>query len=73
MTSDIQTKLSVQVVLPNAELNALRILLDFGCQAVALANPKFFGDQPSKNMNPPNGGAYSKLIMRRLCRGGASK
>ena len=73
MTSEIQTELSVQVVLPNGERKALRVLVDFGCQAVALANPNVFGDNSPKNMNPPNGGAYSKPIMRRLCRGGTSK
>ena len=48
MTSEIQTELSVQVVLPNEELKALRVLVDFGCQAVALANPNVFEDQISK-------------------------
>ena len=45
MTSEVQTELSVQVVLPNGEFKAFRVLLDFGCQAVALAGPNVFGDQ----------------------------
>ena len=73
MTSEIQTELSVQVVLPNGERKALRVLVDFGCQAVALANPNVFGDQLSEKYESPNGGAYSKQIMRRLCQGGTSK
>ena len=32
--------------------------------------PMFLQTNSPKNMNPPNGGAYSKPIMRRLCRGG---
>ena len=30
----------------------------------------FLETKSPKNMNPPNGGAYSKPIMRRLCGGG---
>ena len=53
MTSEIQTEPSVQVVLPNGELKVLRVLVDFGCQAVALANPNVLGDQLSeKNASP---------------------
>ena len=70
VTSEIQTELSLQVVLPHGELKALRVLVDLGCHAVALANLNVFGDQLSEYMNPPNGGAYPKQIMRRLCRGG---
>ena len=44
VTSEIQTELSVQVVLPNGEFKALCVLVDFGCQAGALANTKVFGD-----------------------------
>ena len=73
VTSEIQTELSVQVVLPNEEFKALPVLVDFGCQAVALANPNNFGDQISEKYESPNGGAYSEPIMRRLCRGGTSK
>ena len=47
MTNEVQTELSVQVVLPNGEFKALRALVDFGCQAVALANPNAFEDQIS--------------------------
>ena len=32
--------------------------------------PMFLETNSPKHMNPPNGGAYSKPIMRRLCRGG---
>ena len=53
VTSEIQTGLSVQVVLPNGEFNALRVLVDFGCQAVALANPNVFGDQISEKYESP--------------------
>ena len=68
MTSETQTELFLQVVLPNGEL---RVLVDFVCQAVALANPNFFLETNSpKKTNPPHGGAYSKQIMRHLCRGG---
>ena len=35
--------------------------------------PMFLETKSLKNMNTPNGGAYSKLITRRLCRGGTSK
>ena len=53
MTSEIQTELSVQVVLPNGAFKALRVLLDFGCQAVALAYPNVFGDQFSEKYESP--------------------
>ena len=53
MTGEIQTELSVQVVLPNGERKALRVLVDFGCQAVALANPNVFGDQLSEKYESP--------------------
>ena len=53
VTSEIQTELSVQVVLPNGERKALRVLVDFGCQAVALANPNVFGDQLSEKYESP--------------------
>ena len=53
MTSEIQTGLSVQVVLPNGEIKALRVLVDFGCQVVALANPNLFGDQISEKYDSP--------------------
>ena len=33
----------------------------------------FLETKSPKNMNPPNGGAYSKLTTRCLCRGGTSK
>ena len=56
MTSEIQTELSVQVVLPNGEFKALRVLVDFGCQAVALANPNVFGDQISEKYESPQRG-----------------
>ena len=48
MTTEAQTELSVQVVLPNGGFKALCGLMDFGCQAVTLANPNVFGDQISK-------------------------
>ena len=54
VTSEIQTELSVQVVLPNGEIKALRVLVEiFGCQAVALANPNVFGDQLSEKYESP--------------------
>ena len=42
VTSEVQTELSVQVVLPNTEFKALCVLVDFWCQTVALANPNVF-------------------------------
>ena len=42
VTSEVQTEPSVQVILPNKEFEALCVWVDFGCQAVALANPKVF-------------------------------
>ena len=53
VTSEVQTELSVQVVLPNGELKTLRVLVDFGCQAVALANPNVFGEQISEKYESP--------------------
>ena len=48
VTPQIQTKLSVQVVLPRGEFKALRVLMDFGCQLVAFANSNVFGDRISE-------------------------
>ena len=53
VTSEIQMKLCVQVVLPNGEFKAFRFLVDLGCQAVALANPNVFGDQISEKYESP--------------------
>ena len=53
MTSEIQTELSVQVVLPNGEFKPLRVWVNFGCQAVPLANPNVFGDQFSEKYEFP--------------------
>ena len=53
VTSEIQTKLLVQVVLPNGEFKALRVLVDFGCEAIALANPNVFGDQIHRKYESP--------------------
>ena len=53
VTSEVQTELPVQAVLPNGEFKALRVLVDFGCQAVALANPKFLGVQISEKYESP--------------------
>ena len=47
VTSEIQTELCVQVVLSNGEFKALRVLVDFGCQAVALVNPNVFSPKNS--------------------------
>ena len=73
MTSEIQTELSVQVVLPNGEFKALGVLVDFGCQWSLWPTPMILETKSPKNMNPPKKGAYSKPIMRRLCQGGTSK
>ena len=70
VTSEVQTELGVRVVLPNGKFNTLRILVDFACQAVNLANPNVFGVQISEKYESPNGGTYPKLTGRRLCRGG---
>ena len=53
VTSEIQTELSFQVVLPNGEFKFLRALVDFGCQAVALANPNVSGDQIAEKKECP--------------------
>ena len=53
VTSEVQTELSVQVVLPNGEFQALRVLVDLGCQAVAWASPNVFGDQISEKYESP--------------------
>ena len=53
VTSDDQTKVSVQVVLPNGEFKALPVLVDVGCQAVALAKPNVFADQISEKHEFP--------------------
>ena len=47
VTSEVQTELSVRVVLPNAEFKTLCVLVDFGCQPITLVNPNAFGDQIS--------------------------
>ena len=70
MTSDIQTELSVCVVLPNGEFKTLCALVDFGCEALALANPNSFGDKISEKNKCFNGNSWYKHIMRCLCRGG---
>ena len=53
VTNEVQTELSVRVVLPNGEPKTLRVLVDFGCQAVALANQSVFGDQISEKYQSP--------------------
>ena len=53
VTSQVQSALSVQVVLPNSEFKTLCVLVGFGCQAVALANPNVFGDQISEQYESP--------------------
>ena len=53
MTSEVQTEVFVQVVLPNGEFKTLRVLVDFGCQAVALPNQKIFGDKISDEYESP--------------------
>ena len=58
MTSEVQTELSVRVVLPHAEFKTLLALVDFGCQAVALANPNDFREQIPRR--------YESLQRRRL-------
>ena len=52
-TGEGQTELSKQVLLPNGELKALRVLVDFKCEAVPLTNPNSFGDQICKQYEPP--------------------
>ena len=53
VTSEVQTNFSVQDVLPNRDFKALRVLVDFGSQAVALANPNVFGDQFPETYESP--------------------
>ena len=55
VTSEVQTKLSVQLALPNGEYKPLRVLVDFWCQAVTLANPNVFGDHISEKYESPQG------------------
>ena len=52
-TSEVQTELSFQIVLPNGEFKAFRVFVDFGCQAVALDNPNVFGDQIPEEYQSP--------------------
>ena len=53
VTSEVQTELSVQVVLRDGKFKAFRLLVDFGCQAVALTNPNVFGDENSEKYDYP--------------------
>ena len=48
VTGEVETELSVQVFLPNGEFQTDWVFMDFGCQAVTLANPNVFGDQISE-------------------------
>ena len=73
MTSDIQTELSVQVVLPNGGFKALRVLVDFGCQAVALSNPNVFGDQISEKYESPRMEAPTPSRQRDAFAGGGDE
>ena len=45
LTSEVQTKFSVQVVLPDGDYKGHRVLVDLGCQALAVANPNVSADQ----------------------------
>ena len=73
VTSEIQTELCVQVVLPNEEFKALCVLVDFGCQAVALANPNVFGDQLSEKYESPKQRRLLQADNEEPLAGGASK
>ena len=73
VTSEIPTELSVQVVLPNGEFKALRVLVDFGCQAVALANPNVVGDQISQKYESPQRRRLLQAGNETPLRGGRSK
>ena len=73
MTSEIQTELSVQVVLPNGEFKTLRVLVGFGCQAVALANANVFGDQISEKYESPQRRRRLEADSETHSPGGASK
>ena len=53
VTSEVETELSVQVVFPNQEFKTLHVLVDFGCQVVASANPNVCADQISKEYEYP--------------------
>ena len=53
MTSEVQTKHSVQVGLPNGEFKALRVVVNFGCQAVASADLNVFADEISEKNESP--------------------
>ena len=73
VTSEVQTELSLQVVLPNGELKAIRFLVDFGCQAVALANPNVFGAQILKIYESPQRRPLLQADNETLLPGGTSK
>ena len=53
VTNEVQTELSVQVVLLIGESKAPCALVDFGCQAVALANHNVFSDQITDKYESP--------------------
>ena len=44
-----------------------------GAKRLLWQTPMFLETKSPKNMNPPNRGAYSKTISKRLCQGGTSK
>ena len=44
-----------------------------GAKQLLWPTPMFLETKSPKNMNPPNRGAYSKPITRRLCRGGGEE
>ena len=44
-----------------------------GAQQSLWPTPTFLDTKSPKTMNPPNGGAYSKPTMRRLCGGGGDE
>ena len=72
MTNEGQTKLSVQVVLPNGEIKALRVLVDFACVGVALANANVFGDRISEKYESPQTEAPTPSRYRDAFAGGGT-
>ena len=67
VTIEVQTELSAQVVLPNGEFQALRVLVAFGCRVVALADPNVFGDQISKKYESPQRRRLLEVSFYRGC------
>ena len=58
---------------PMEDLRVSVFWLILGAKRSLWPTPMFLETKSPNKMNPPNGGAYSKPITRRLYRGGTSK